>query len=178
MSTPRLLLNLISFQAGWFACVLGAAQGWPWTGAAVAILLTALHAWRAPHPKPEVALAALVVLAGACWDSALALSGWLVFSSVPAASPWRYLAPPWIWAMWAVFATTLNVSLRWLRARRMLASALGGAAGPAAYWAGARLGAVHLVEAGRALSALALGWALMLPAFLALARRFDGMQAK
>jgi hypothetical protein len=28
----RLLVNFVAFQLGWFACVLGAAQGLPWLG--------------------------------------------------------------------------------------------------------------------------------------------------
>ena len=43
-------LNAVAFQAGWFACVLGAAYGWPWAGVAAAAGLVAFHALRAPVP--------------------------------------------------------------------------------------------------------------------------------
>jgi hypothetical protein len=170
-----MLLNIVAFQAGWFACVLGAAHGRPWAGVAASIGIVGAHAWRAARPRPEIALAALVVMAGAGWDSALALSGWLVFSAAPSSLPWAHLAPPWILAMWALFATTLNVSLRWLRGRWLLAAVFGAVAGPAAYWGGSNLGAVRLVEPTMALGALAVGWALMLPALLALGARHDGI---
>jgi hypothetical protein len=170
-----MLLNFVAFQAGWFACVLGAAHGWPWAGAAAAIAVVGLHAGRAARPRSELALAALAVLGGAVWDSALAQSGWLVFAAKPAAVPWAHLAPPWILAMWALFATTLNVTLRWLRGRWLLAALLGAVAGPSAYWAGANLGAVRLAQPALALGALAVGWSLMMPALMALAARFDGI---
>ena len=65
--------------------------------------------------------------------------------------------PYWILAMWALFATTLNASLGWLHGRPALAGALGMLSGPLAYWAGARLGAIELVQPAAALAALALG---------------------
>lgn len=89
----------------------------------------------------------------------------------------EFLAPWWILALWALFATTLNVSLGWLRSRLLLAGVLGGVAGPFAYWAGERLGALSLREPVAALGALTLGWAAILPALLALARRLDGARA-
>jgi len=78
--------------------------------------------------------------------------------------------------MYALFATTLNVSLNWLHGRWLLAVVLGGVSGPLAYWAGARLGAVTMPSPELALGALAVGWAALMPAFMVLARRFDGMR--
>jgi hypothetical protein len=173
-----MLLNFIAFQAGWFACVLGAAHGWPWSGTAAALAVVGLHAGRAARPRAELALAALAMAGGAVWDSGLALSGWLQYASAPAASPWTHLAPPWIVAMWALFATTLNVTLRWLRGRWLLAALLGAVAGPLSYLAGVRLGAARLVEPALALGALAVEWSLMLPALVALAPRLDGIGAR
>ena len=165
-----LALNAAAFQAGWFACVLGAAYGRPWAGVAAAAGLVVLHALQAPRPRQELKLVAIAVLVGALWDSALAAAGWIVFA--PEAFG-ENLAPYWILAMWALFATTLNVSLGWLRARLLLAAVLGLLAGPLAYWAGANLGALELREPAAALGALALGWSALLPGLLLLARRLD-----
>jgi non-ribosomal peptide synthetase component F len=77
-------------------------------------------------------------------------------------------------ALWAMFATTLNVSLRALRARPWLAAALGAAGGPLAYYAGARLGALQLADFHAGLAAIAVGWAWLTPLLLASARRNDG----
>ena len=163
-----LALNVALFQAGWLACVLGAAYGLPWAGVAAAAAVVAWHARRA---AAELKLVALAVAVGALSDSALAASGWVDFAPVAAAEG---LAPWWILAMWALFATTLNVSLAWLRSRLPLAALLGAMSGPLAYWAGARLGALELRQPAAALGALALVWAAVLPGLLAAARRLDG----
>ncbi len=151
--------------------MLGAANGLPWAGIAVAAAIVAWHALRARQPREELKLVALAVAAGALADSALAASGWVAFAPDVAA---HALAPIWILAMWALFATTLNVSLAWLRPRLVLAGFHGALSGPLAYWAGARLGALELRQPVAALAALALGWAAILPGLLAAGRRLDG----
>ena len=82
-------------------------------------------------------------------------------------------APYWIVAIWALFAITLNVSMRALRDRLWLGALLGLVGGPAAYYSGAKLGALTLVQALPALAALALGWALVTPLLLTLALRLE-----
>ena len=72
-----------------------------------------------------------------------------------------------------LLAGTLAVSLRWLQRRLVLAGVLGAIAAPLAYLAGARLGALTLPKGHSALWAQAAGWALLLPALLAMARRLD-----
>jgi hypothetical protein len=66
-------------------------------------------------------------------------------------------------------------ALDWLKNRWLASVVLGAAAGPLSYWAGARLGALELIDPVPALLALAIGWALMTPLLLAIARRFDGV---
>jgi hypothetical protein len=75
--------------------------------------------------------------------------------------------------MWALFATTLNVSLGWLQGRWVLTVVLGAMAGPLSYWAGVRMGAVQFVEPAQAVAALAVGWGLATPLLLLLARLFN-----
>jgi hypothetical protein len=76
--------------------------------------------------------------------------------------------------MWMVFATTLNLSLRWLQGHRLAAIGLGAIGGPLAYWGGARLGAMEFVVPVAATAALAIGWAVLTPVLVRLARRYDG----
>ena len=151
--------------------MLGAAQGWPLAGAALALVIAVWHTARAARPAQEAKLIVAAVLIGAAWDSSLAALGWLSFVSVITDA----MAPPWILGLWALFATTLNVSLNWLKGRWLVAALLGGIAGPLSYWAGARLGAVVLVEPVHALVALSIGWAILMPLLMALARRYDGI---
>jgi hypothetical protein len=84
------------------------------------------------------------------------------------------LAPYWIVAMWGLFATTLNLSMSWLRGRQWLAALLGAVGGPLAYLAGARLGGLQMPDPVLALAVQALGWAVLLPVLNRLAERLDG----
>ncbi len=166
----RIALNFLCFQAGWFACVLGAARGYPAAGAATALAIAAGWVWLAPRPGREAALVGAAVATGLALDTLLAQSGWIVFEG---AVPLAAAAPVWMLALWALFAVTLNVSLRWLRGRPALAVALGALGGPAAYYAGAGLGALRFEQPAAGLAAVAIGWALAAPLLLAAARRLE-----
>jgi len=74
-----------------------------------------------------------------------------------------------------LFATTLNLSMRWLRGRIVLAAAIGCAGGPLAYLAGHRIGGIQFVDETSALLMLAVGWALLMPLLVRLGETFDGV---
>jgi hypothetical protein len=164
-----LLLNLLAFQAGWFACVLGAARGWPLFGPLVAVVIIAPTAWFAPRPRAFLLLLATGALVGLCWDSTLAALGLMRFAGTHFAP----LAPLWIVALWVLFASTCNRSLRWLQSSVPLAVALAVVAAPLSYLAGARLGALQLPRGTAGLVAQAVGWGVILPALLHVAKRLD-----
>jgi len=71
--------------------------------------------------------------------------------------------------LWALFASTINVSLRWLKHKRELAIFIGAIAGPVAYWSGARLGALQLSHFNAAMIYLSIGWAIVVPILLKIA---------
>jgi len=87
-------------------------------------------------------------------------------------------APYWIIVMWGLFATTLNVSLRWLKNRTMLAAFVGAIAGPLAYYGGQKLGAVQFLDTEFAFIALALGWAVFTPLLMILSNNLDGYPSR
>lgn len=157
------VVNFLAFQANWFACVLGAAQGLPWLGPLTTVLLAAHYVHAAARRRRALALLGLVLLLGLFVDSSLVLGERLVFSEVTE-GPWPPLAPPWILALWVALATTIDSSMSWIQGRLGLAILLGALSGPLAYLAGERLGAVEL---GRplwlTLLVLALTWAAALP---------------
>lgn len=165
---PAWLLNLLGFQLAWLAVVLTAARGQPWIGTLVVLAFATWHLTRVRPYRSEALLLALAALAGLVFDSLLLGAGWVDFSvGMPVAG----LAPYWMVALWINFAMVLNVSLRWLQGRTLWAALLGAVGGPLAYWGGAGLGAMVLLQAGPALLALALGWAVLTPLLLALAGR-------
>lgn len=165
------LTNFLLFQIGWFACVWSAAQNSAWIGVMAVIMISAFHVMSSEQPKQELSLLALAALIGLVWESLLVWQGYLRFSEGMILGQ---LAPYWIVAMWVLFATTLNLSLRWLKDRLMLAVVFGALGGPLAYFAGARLGAVSMPDQAVSLSVIALGWAVLTPLLIILARRFDG----
>jgi hypothetical protein len=171
----KILVNFAAFQLGWIACVLGGANQLPWLGTLVAALIVAWHLSQAQSPARELTLLAGVGALGATWDSLLVTAGWLTY---PSGTLLTGTAPHWIVAMWVMFASTLNVSLRWLRGRWILGTILGAVAGPLAYYAGARLGGVAITEPLLAFTALAVGWAAFVPLLIKLSIRFDGMRTR
>lgn len=174
MATRTRIVNFLLFQLGWFACVLGAAAMQPWAGVALALAIVGFHLLRTPHRQTEAALILVATLTGTLWDSLLVAYGWLHY---PSGMIGPALAPVWIIALWALFATTLNVSLRWLRPRPVLAALCGAIGGPLAFYAGLRLGAVEIPDLPATLALLAAGWAMLTPLLLLSARRLDGFAA-
>lgn len=167
----KLLLNFLLFQLGWFSSVLGGANQMPWLGPLAVLAIIAIHLRLAERPHSEVALLLCCALIGAGFDSVLVAFGWVGYSSGMFAPA---MAPYWIITMWMLFATTLNVSLRWLRELPIVAAMLGFVAGPLTYLGGAKLGGILLIDQFAALATLGIAWAVMMPVLLVLAERFDG----
>mgnify|MGYP006314445723 CR=1 FL=1 len=176
----NLVINFVAFQLGWFACVIGAANGLPWAGSLVVLAVVALHLARVRRLLPELRLIGVAMALGLLVDSLLLATGWLSYPSGNWLSgPWgSYLAPYWIVAMWALFATTLNVSMGWLRGRPLLAVLMGAVGGPLSYLGGEKLGGIELIAPVAALSALAVAWAVAMPLLMLAAERLDGVRER
>lgn len=164
--------NFIAFQMGWFGSVLGAAHGYPWLGPLLVTGVVVLHLAAVARPQREGILLLTAFLLGAVVDTVFVLLGWLQYGSGQWAS---WLAPYWIMAMWPLFASTLNVSLRWLRGKNWLGVVMGAVAGPASYLAGASMGAVSLAPGWLPLLGIGAFWAALLPTLVHLATRLDGV---
>ena len=167
----NVLANFLVFQAAWFTTVLGAANGAPWLGPIAVLAAVALHLRFTRRPGVEARLLALAMVVGLVVDSLLLATGWIAY---PNGAWLPGFAPYWIILMWALFATTLNVSMRWLKGRYLLAAVFGVVGGPLSYYAGARLGAMSLLQVAPALVALAVAWGVAMPLLTALSSRFDG----
>jgi hypothetical protein len=72
--------------------------------------------------------------------------------------------------LWMNFAATLNVSMVWLRGRYLLAAVFGAIGGPLAYYGGAKLGATEALPSLNGMLVLAVGWGVMTPLLVWLAR--------
>lgn len=170
-----LLTNFIIFQVAWLSSVIGGAREMPWLGPLAVAIALAVHLAFARRRFEEVLLVVSCAVLGATFDSALVASGWVSYKSGLVS---EHLAPYWIVTMWMLFATTLNVSMRWLRGKPALAALFGFFGGPAAYLAGQKLGGIVLENQAAALAALAVGWAVMMPILVWLSENFDGMPGR
>lgn len=168
------LVNYVVFQLGWFACIMGAARGAGWLGPLAAVLVIALHLALSRRADLELRLLVVCFVLGLLLESLVMNLGLIRFEEP---SPISFLAPLWITAMWPLFGTTLNRSLSFLHGRTLVSVVMGGIGGPLAYYAGAQLGAVTLIPTTGALLAYAVGWAVLMPVLVHVARRLNAESA-
>jgi hypothetical protein len=153
-------INVAAFQIGWFAAVLGAAQGRPWLGVVVISAVLTLHLSVSSNWRPELVLSLCAALLGFVFDTTLIAVG--AISPIPYGFP-EPLSSLWMVMLWVNLATTLNVSMRWLVGRYFLAASLGGVGGPMAYYSGAKLGAMTRMPDPGNLLCIGIAWAIALP---------------
>jgi len=166
---PRMLWSIVSLNLGWFACVLGAANGYTWLGPVFVAVLVTIHLGLTRARRRELATLGAAALFGYTIDSVMVLAGVFDF---PAQA--RVGAPSTVWmvALWVNFAMTLNVALYWLQRKFMLAALLGAIGGPMAYFGGTQFGGL-LAPAGvtALIGAVAVQWAIATPLIIAGAAR-------
>jgi hypothetical protein len=173
-NTEKIAINIISFQIGWFACVIMASRNMPEAGILVSLFLIGIQLFLDKNPKNKLLLLMTVGIIGLAWDSLLTATEILVFDTGMIA---YFLAPGWILVMWLIFATTLDISFRWLFGRYWIAMLLGAICGPLAYQAGSALGAVDIPNDLVANTIMAAGWAVIMPLLIRLAEYFDNTGA-
>lgn len=160
-SNKLIIFNIISFQILWFACVLSAKPGLSLAALLLVISYTAAHlqwieGWQQALPLLFTALI------GCLLDQTGYAMGWITFAHH---QTWNSYLPFWMIALWLSFACTLNVSLRWLQFKPLLAAILGGVLGPLAYLGAVALEAVVL-PSPYSLAWLAFEWAVAMPLLL------------
>ena len=133
-----MLVNLTLFKAGWLASVFSAAASVPLAGTAVIAIAVAVHLLRSGQPRDELRLLALAAAIGFLWESLLVSAGIVQYGTSAVVAG---IAPYWIVAMWVLFATTLNVGMRWLHKSPVIAAIAGAIGGPMAFLAGSAAGA-------------------------------------
>ncbi len=165
----HIVFNVASLYAAWFATVLAAANNQPYVAAAASLVVVLANLALASERTAEFIIVAQAALVGFVLDGTLINLGLARYSSP---GPVADLPPFWLISMWMAFATSLNVSLAWLKDRLLLAALLGLVGGPLAYFAGARLGGMEFTQpVWIALGAVGLLWAGAFPLLLCLARR-------
>jgi hypothetical protein len=166
----RKLLNIILFQAAWFAAVLGAANGNEWYGPLAVALVLLVHFVLIEDRLSELSLLLIAGTLGFCFDTALSIAGIV--------TPRGHILPhpfsqPWMVSLWLNFAATLNVSLEWLKGRSLLAAIFGAIGGACAYYSGALMGATLAMPDVHGIIILIVGWGIVTPILVWLAGRFQ-----
>lgn len=161
------ILNLAGYQAGWIATVYGATHDMPWLGPLSVSLFVATHLLLSARPLHSTGLILIVLAYGAMQESVMLRLELVAYPTSPGSIPF------WMLALWALFATTLSVSLRWFQTRPLIAALTGAVLGPLAYWAGAAAGAITLPTLSLSLSSLVLAWMVGFPLLLQVARRLE-----
>ena len=169
------VINFVLFQAGWFSCVLLGTTDYHFLGPLLVAFIVMYHLKTLPNPLNEMRLLALAFAIGIIWENLLTVSGLLIY---PQGQIMSIYAPIWIIAMWPLLTITLNLSLRWLKNRHLLAALFGGIGGPMAFLAGERLGAVQIPNLTLTVSILAIGWAMLFPVMMKLSMQYDGHDLK
>lgn len=153
-----MLTNFVLFQISWFACVLGGAHNLAWYGVSVAFLILMIQISISRHRQLDIRLVFSALALGLLFDAIPLHMDWISFASM---SYWSdALAPAWMLALWAMLATTLNMSLAWLKPKPILSILLGAISGPLAYLGGERLGAMQIHNMQASMIYLAAGWGL------------------
>jgi len=173
-SRGRQLANFAVFEAAWFACIQGVAHGQPLWGTVAVAAAIAWHVAISARPATELALVTILGALGLVAESLVVAQGHVAY---PAGQPVAWLAPYWMVALWAELGIALNVTLRWLKRRPLLAVVLGAVGGPLSFLGGVRLGGARFVDEPAALATLAAMWALLLPLAMWISDRFDGVAA-
>lgn len=167
----RLVVNFVLFEIGWFACIIGAAKQMPWLGVATVFAIVTWHLTQAKQVEKELQLLLIALVIGGTFDQIM-LNHQLI--SYEAHGWSSMIVPVWILALWAEFVTVLNVSLRWMKGRWLMAVLFGAIGGPLAYIGAEKLGAVTLNHLPISYIALSIGWACLTPLLLKLSQKFDG----
>lgn len=160
-----LFLNFLIFQLGWFVCITADSS--------VVLIYTVcavlIHRLYVVKHNGEIGLLLLIAMMGLSWDILLIHLHILQFSASHILG-----APYWLAALWIIFASTFNACLKWLQLRLKLAAVLGATCAPLSYFAGAQLSDGNTLgqPLGYSLGFMALGWAVIFPFGLFIARSF------
>jgi len=127
---------------------------------AIVAIVLGVHLLLVEERRRELFFLLLSFLMGLGMDSLFVYFNVTSFGS----QAWKILGVPlWMLLLWPSFASTLALSMSWLRGRFVLAALFGLVGGPLSYLAGEKLGALQINESfSRGLLIVGLGWGLAL----------------
>ena len=63
----KIVINIILFQIGWFACVLSAANNHPLVGASISLFIIVSHVLLSGEYKQEIRIIVIAMVIGLSW---------------------------------------------------------------------------------------------------------------
>ncbi len=166
----NIVVNTVLFKVAWWVCVLGGAWGHPWAGVLMTLPALPLHAWLVGAWRAEAVIILSAGIYGYLVDSALVLSGLMVF---PERAQLLGPSPLWMVMLWMGFGATVRTALRFLFARPWIAVLTGAVVGPLSYRGGEALDAVWIDKSTSTTAWLVVMWALGMGGLSALLRGTD-----
>jgi hypothetical protein len=156
------LVNSGLFYIGWIYILKGVIEGNYNNGVLFTLCVIIMSIYRSPHRLFEATLIVSLAILGPLLDTLLAWYGILSYQGTFSCCPW--LAPPWTWALWGLFATSINHSLAWVGRTWWLTVLVGAFGGTMSYVAVIKAGAAeYLVSQPVGISYLVLAWGIVLP---------------
>ena len=157
----RYILNALCYQAIWLSAVL-----WGNVGAAAGCVIILFLFTISERRRDDFRMVWSLILLGLLVDGSLHQLDFFTFTTT------GWPIPFWLLVIWAGLAMTIHHSLAWLKERLFLAAIFGGIGGPAAYWAGTRLGAAAFNwSLSTSLLLMAVIWSLILPVIMLVSRK-------
>ena len=154
------LTNFILFQLAWFVTIISAAKGVPYIGVAYTMIWMLFHlSIMDEMQNTEIKLFLFTAFLGYLLDSILVVTGFIAF---PENTMLGGPSPLWMVCLWINLAATINLSLSWLKRRYLLAGAMSAIAGPLAYVAGEKLGAITLLG-NTSIFVVSIMWCVAMP---------------
>lgn len=140
--------------------ILSAANGLPYLGVVFTLIWMTIHlSIVARNWIAEFELLVFAAAIGYLLDSLLVYSGVIHF---PEPGLLGGPSPMWMVCLWINLAATINYSLSWLKRHYLLSALMATFAGPVAYAAGEKLGAISL-SGNSALIVIGLIWCCAMP---------------
>lgn len=167
------ITNFILFQLAWFITIFSAAKGMPYIGVAYTMTWMFFHLSTMDEIRnTEIKLLLFAAFLGYSLDSVLVVTGLIAFPEhTLLAGP----SPFWMVCLWINLSATINLSLSWLKGRYLLAGMMAAAAGPMAYVAGEKLGAITLFG-NTSIFVISIMWCVAMPLLIWISEIFTRQQ--
>ncbi len=160
----KLVANALAYQAIWFSAIL-----WGTPGAAAGCVIILILLLTSECRADDLKMIGFLMFFGLLVDGTLQQVGFFTFRNP------SFPIPFWLFVIWLGLAMTIHHSLAWLKDKLLLAALFGGLGGPAAYWAGTRLGAASFNwPLPVSLLVLAIIWSLIFPTIMLFSRKKFG----